>query len=268
MKIFVFGLILLMSLPAFTQEDSPVRPEDLEQRVHVINNSQNSPSQVDPNNPNQPQMKSQDEDDKMIDSLEEDRRKSTEAAVKLDETKNQMTEAVFNAPEELKKLGHETITGASLLDEKVVGVMRKMLEQNSLRKASDEEVRQMILEKAKGTAMESYLISHPKVTNTFVEILKDPQAMSSLIGIFLRKDDLKLYGLIWLGLMIFAWLFKKYLFKKKTRWSSAQRMLVSILVSICITITSFSIFYNMFNNEISPTAKIIVKNWRRRNLKS
>lgn len=274
MKILVFGLILLMNLPALAQEDSPVRPEDLEQRVHVINNSQApaqnpSDSQIDPNNPNQPvQVKSTDEDDKLIDNLEEDRRKSTETAVKLDQAKNQMTEAVFNAPEELRKLGVEQITGASLLDARVVGVMKKMLEQNSMKNASDTEVRAMILEKAKGTAMENFLITHPKVTNTFIEILKDPKAMPSIIGIFLRRDDLKVYGCIWLGLMIFAWLFKKFLFKKKKNWSSAQRMLVSFLVSICITITSFTIFYNMFHDEISPTAKIIVKHWRRRNLKS
>lgn len=261
--------MLLISLPGFSQEDDGVtRPEELEQRVHVIGTPQQSP--VDPNNPQNPEqapaVRSTDEDERLIEGLEEDRKKSTEAAVKLDETKNQMTEAVFNAPEELKKLGHETISGAALMDDKVVMVLKKMLEQNTMSKASDEEVRAMMLEKAKGSYMEKFLVDHPKVTNMFVEVLKDPKAMPSLIGVFLRKDDLKVYAVIWVCLMILAWFIKKMLFKKNKRWSSAQRTLVGLLVSVCITLTSVTIFYNMFSDELSPTAKIIVKHWRRRNL--
>lgn len=263
MKFSVFCLMVLFCLPGYSQEGEVTRPEDLEQRVHVIG----SPSPHS-HQQNSPAVKSLDEDDKLINSLEEDRRKSTEAAVKLDQTKNQMTDAVFNATEELKKLGVESINGASLMDEKVVGVLKKMLEQNTMRSASDEEVRAMILEKSKGTGMEKFLITHPKLTNMFVEVLKDPQAMPSLIGIFLRKDDLKLYAGIWVGLMVLAWLIKKLLYKKNPRWTSGKRILVSLLVSLCITATTLTIFYNMFSNELSPTAKIIVKHWRKRNLKT
>lgn len=269
MKLSIFCLMLLLGLPGYSQEGEVTRPEDLEQRVHVIGTPADAPAetQANPQNPDQtPAIRSDNEDDQMIEGLEEDRKKSTEAAVKLDETKNQMTEAVFNAPEELKKLGHETISGASLMDEKVVMVLKKMLEQNAMSKASDAEVKAMIMEKAKGSAIEKFLVDHPKVTNMFVEILKDSKAMPSLVGVFLRKDDLKVYGLIWLGLMIFAWLFKKTLYKKNKKWTSGQRMLVSLLVSIGITFTSLTIFYNMFHDEISPTAKIIVKHWRKRNL--
>jgi hypothetical protein len=199
-----------------------------------------------------------------LQKLEEDRKKQTEAAVKVDQSGQKVKEAVFNAPEELKKLGYETVTAAALMDEKVIKIVKKMMEQSTLKNASSEDVRAMILEKARGSAMESYLNNHPKVVETFVEILKDEKAMPSLIGIFLRRKDLKVYGLIWLGLMILAWAIKKYAFNKK--WTSGKRFIMSLLVSVCITTTSLTVFYNMFYNEISPATKIIVKNWRRRNL--
>jgi len=276
MKFSLFCLILLMSLPAFTQEDSPVRPEDLEQRVHVIGGQNpgaatSNPAETNSNNPQAPsdgtqaiQPQSVDEDDKLIDNLEAERRKSVETALKLEKAKNDLTNVAFNAPAELKKLGYDNITAAALLDDKVVKVVQKMMAQNAFKNASDEEVRVLIMEKAKGSFMEGYLRNHPKVMNTFVEILKDEKAMSSMVGIFLRRSDLKLYACFWFGLMILAWLIKKMLFKKD--WTRSKRMGVSLLVSVCVTATSLTIFYNMFYNEISPVTKIIVKHWRRRNL--
>lgn len=274
MRFFVFCLVLLLSLPAFTQEDSPVRPEDLEQRVHVIGGQNpNAAPQTQPQensgNPDAPvsaasQLHSMDEDERLIENLEAERKKSAETALKLEKAKNDLTNVVYNAPEELKKLGYDKITATALLDEKVVKVVQKMMAQNTFKNTSDEDVRKLIMERAKGSFMEGYLKNHPKVLNTFVEILKDEKAMSSIVGIFLRRSDLKLYAVFWFGLMILAWLIKKMLFKKN--WTSTKRMGMSLLVSLCVTGTSLTIFYNMFHKEISPMAKIVMKNWRRRNL--
>lgn len=267
-----------MSLPAFTQEDSPVRPEDLEQRVHVIGGqnpnvpAQQNPTEQNLGNPDAPveaapagaQLHHMDEDDQTIDKLEEDRRKSVETALKLEKAKNDLTNVAFNAPEELKKLGYDNINAAALMDEKVVKVVQKMMAQNTFKNVPDDEVKKVIMEKAKGSFMEGYLTNHPKVLNMFVEILKDEKAMSSMVGIFLRRSDLKLYAAFWVGLMILAWLLKKILFKKD--WSSGKRMGMSLLVSLCVTATSLTIFYNMFHKEISPMAKIVTKHWRKRNL--
>jgi hypothetical protein len=273
MKSFFFCLVLLMSLPAFTQEDSPVRPEDLEQRVHVIGGSRQleSPQENPSQNPTIEQAPAEaapvatgNEDEDLIHNLEAERRKSVETALKLEQAKNNITEAAFNAPEELKKLGYNTITATALMDEKVVKVVKKMMEQSTLKNATNEEVRTLILDKAKGSFMEGYLKKHPKVTDTFVEILRDEKAMSSLVGIFLRRGDLKLYAGFWFGLMILAWLLKKMFFKKN--WTPGKRFGMGLLVSVCVTTTSLTIFYNMFSNEISPMAKIVIKNWRRRNL--
>ncbi len=275
----VFWLMFFITLPGFAQhgdvrEDDVTRPEDLEQRVHVLGSNPDAPvenpqvnPQVDPQNPDLAPTNANiapSDDEAMIDNLEAERKKSVEAALMLDKAKNNLTNAAFNAPEELKKLGYETITATALMDEKVVKVVKKMMEQSTLKQATDEEVRKLILDKAKGSLMENYLKNHPKVTDTFVEILKDEKAMSSMVGIFLRRNDLKLYGLFWLGLMILAWLFKKIVFKKD--WPRGKHIGLSLLVSFCVTVTSLTIFYNMFSNEISPMAKIIVKNWRKRNL--
>lgn len=277
MKFCLFCLMLIMSLSGFAQEDSVTRPEDLEQRVHVIGGknseaAEQNPSETNLGNPHAPadsasaasQIHSVDEDDKLIDNLEAERRKSVETALKLEKAKNDLTNVAFNAPAELKKLGYDNITAAALLDEKVVKVVQKMMAQNTFKNTSDDEVRKLILDKAKGSFMEGYLNNHPKVVNTFVEILKDEKAMSSMVGIFLRRSDLKLYAAFWFGLMVLAWLIKKMLFKKD--WTSSKRMGMSVLVSLCVTVTSLTIFYNMFHKEISPMTKIVMKHWRKRNL--
>lgn len=270
MSFKVFWPLLLICLPGFAQEADVTRPEDLEQRVHVLGSNPDAPVEDLQENPQNPESLptnadiAPNDDEAIIDTLEAERKKSVEAAVMLDKAKNNLTTAAFNAPEELKKLGYDTITATALMDEKVVKVVKKMMEQSTLKNASDEEVRKLILDKAKGSLMENYLKNHPKVTNTFVEILKDEKAMSSMVGIFLRRGDLKLYAGFWFGLMILAWLFKKIVFKKD--WPRGKHIGLSLLVSLCVTITSLTIFYNMFSNEISPMAKIVVKNWRKRNL--
>lgn len=254
-----------MNLPGFAQEDSQVtRPEDLEQRVHVIGTptpQQNTdPANVPAVNPAQLT-----EDEKAIHDIEAERLKGAETAQKLEAAKNAIVEPVFDAPEELRKLGYDSINGAALMDVRVVKVVQKMMAQNNFKNVSLDEVKAMIIEKAKGSPMEGFLNDHPRVTHTFAEILKDEKAMASIIGIFLRRDDLKKYACFWLALMIIAMIIKKKTFKKS--WPSSKRFLMSMLVSICVTLTSFTIFYNIFSAELSPTAKIIVKNWRRRNLK-
>ena len=268
MKLSLFCLVIFIALPVFAQEGDVTRPEDLEQRVHVLGSPSQNPqdSQANPEAVAAPTDTPLNEDDQLLNDLEEQKRQQAETAVKLEQAKNTITEVAFNAPEELKKLGHEQITAASLMDEKVVAVIKKMMAQSTLKNSTDDEVKQLIMEKAKGSFMEKFLTNNPKVLMMFTEIVKDEKAMSSMVGIFLRKSDLKIYGCIWLCFMILSWLIKKYAFKKD--WSSGKRFVMSLALSLAITGTTLTIFYNMFYEEISPVTKIIVKHWRKRNLKT
>lgn len=253
--------MVIISLPGLCQEDDVTRPEDLEQRVHVLGSPAPSDTSANPHQNQNPPTEVTEDDELMIQNLEAEKRRQAETAQKLDQAKNALTDPIFNAPEELKKLGHEQITAASLLDDKVIRIIKKMFDQNALKNVSDEEVKSMILEKAKGSYAERFLKKNPRILMMFVDILKDEKAMSSAVGIFLRKSDLKIYGLIWLFLVILSWLIKKYAFNED--WSGGKRFLMSLALSLCVTATSLTIFYNMFYEEISPITKIIVKHWKK-----
>lgn len=208
----------------------------------------------------------QEDDDQLLEKLEADRRKQTEAAVKLNQVSERVQSSVLSAPEQLKKLGYDTVTPGALLDKKVVKLVQKMMAESTLKNASHDEVRKLILDKAKGKPVEGFLNNSPKVVNLIVDILRDPKALSSLVGLFLRRDDLKMYFFIWLGLMITAWAIKKFTFNKK--WPRGKTFVLGLMVSLTATTISMTTFYHIFHAELSPTAEIVVKHWRKRNLKT
>lgn len=206
----------------------------------------------------------QEDDEKLLDDLEADRRRQTEAAVRLNESQEEITGRIKDFPTELKKLGYESIDAAALMDEKVVKLVRDAMKQSPLQRRTPEEVKAHILKQSEGSFIHDYLASSPKLMDAIVDVLRDEKALSSAIGMFLRKDDLQLYFFIWIGFMILAWLFKKIFFNDK--WPKYKRSILGILVSLCFTTLSVGTFYQMFHDELSPAATILLKHWRKRNL--
>lgn len=226
MKSLFFIFFLCLSLPGFTQED----------------------------------------DEQMIEKIEEERKKQAETAIKLQKTQDDIKNAAFDAPEELKKLGYETVDAVAMMDEKVVKIVKKMLEQSTLKNSSEADVKKLLLDKYKGGAAGDFLANNPRITNFFVDVLRDEKALSSIVGIFLRREDLKLYACIWLGFMMLGWLFKKIFFKKK--WSRVTATLMGLIVSLSVTAISLTTFFKIFEEELTPTTEILVKHWKKRHART
>ncbi len=197
------------------------------------------------------------EDDELLQELEDDRRKQVEAAVKLNQASEGVAAGVQSIPQQLKKLGFEKIDSKAMLNPEVVGLVQRMFKDSELQKKPEKEVRALILENVKNVSLGRFLMNNPRVMDCVVDIVRDQHAMSSLVGLFLRKDDFKIYAGIWVCLFILGWLFKKIIFGKD--WSGGKRFLSSFLVNLCVTCISLSLFYRMFEAELSPTAKIILK---------
>jgi hypothetical protein len=206
----------------------------------------------------------QEEDEQLLNQLEEERKKTTASAVQMNDMTQNLKQQIVTIPEQLKNLGGNNLNAGSIMDEKFVQTLKTTLRQSPLKNLPKDEVRNLVLEKIQNEKFKNFVVNHPKILNTWIEILQDENALSSAVGIFLRKSDLKYYGVICLTLLIFSWLFKKIFFKKK--WSFGYRLLMSFLVSLSVSVISFGVFYNMFYDELSPTVKIILKNWRNRNL--
>ena len=161
---------------------------------------------------------------------------------------------------ELQRLGHTELSAKSLLDERVVVILQKLFRDNELQKQTPEFISALILDKARGKPFEWMLKDHPKFLRAVVDVIRDKEALASLIGIFLRKDDLKTYLFIWIGLMILGHFIKRFAFSED--WGKGKRFVMSFLLSLTLALTSLTIFYNMFDRELTPTAQILIKHWK------
>ena len=197
----------------------------------------------------------QEDEDKHLQDLETQRRRQMEMAVKLDESRQNLQNTTYNAVEELKKLGHENITAASLLDEKVVRIVRKLLVDSPIRQMPREKVRILILEKSKDNALGPFLLESPKALDFLTDVLMDEEALPALMGIFLRKDDLKYYFYMWVGFVILGYLFKRLFVP--VEWIGWKGIMASIAINLVVAGLCLTVFYRTFRTELDPLLRVI-----------
>lgn len=162
---------------------------------------------------------------------------------------------IVSFPEELKKLGYDSIDMNSLSDERVVALVRKNLKQVNLEQVPPQTMKELILEKTKGSMLEKILRSRPGILNCMVDIVRSEKAMSSALGIFLRKNDFKLYAAIWVCLLILGHLFKKIVVSPD--WKPWKIRIMNLAVALVVMALSLNVFYKIFEKELSPSVAII-----------
>lgn len=215
MKFFIFFILVLLSLPGFTQED----------------------------------------DDKLIEQIEEHRRKQGEVARDIEKVNEGLKDKVINFPEELKKLGYQTIDSSALMNEKVISLVQEAMAARPMKNLSKDQVRSLVITSFEGKALENVVTKNPLVLDILVEILRDEKAIPKALGLFLKKKELKIFAVIWIGLILLGWLFKKIFFNK--RWSGLKTFVYATFINLVITCLVMISFYYMFSNEISPLVDVI-----------
>lgn len=262
---FLFLLFLFItSLPGFSQEETvqplsqnggklTIRgaPAPTPAPVPAPAADPNPAAVVDPASP--PQDLNEDDSVSELEDAREERlekMRGIEAATKP-------LAGPLNPMEEIAKLGHKQIDPAALLDPKVLAIIQRTFKEGPLTKLSEEEVRKMILEKTKGSLLEGFFQSFPKFLDLSVNLLRDKDALLGLLGILIRKDDLKTYFYISIGIFLFGMFVKHRIIKPK--WSFFKRFRYSMTVSLILTSITFYIFYNFFGQEIGPTLSVIAK---------
>ena len=163
----------------------------------------------------------------------------------------------LDAAKELEKLGYESINAKALTDERVIRLIKRMMEESDIHEASPELIKQLIHEKLKDSYLGAFLKSNPKLLDLLVDIMRDKKALIGLIDIFLRREDLKSYLHFWIAFLIAAWLIKKATFKKE--WGFWKTFGMGLLASVIVTSVSMTIFYNTFKKELTPALEIISK---------
>jgi hypothetical protein len=251
-KFFFLLILIFLSLPGFSQEETVKEPlSENGGQVTIRHRPDVSPADEVP--PPAPVS----EEDSDVREIENARQKNLEK-MKLVETATKPLEApMLNPIEEIQKLGHKQLDAAALMDDKVLAIMQKVLKEGLLSKLPAEEVRKMILDKAKGSQLEGILTSYPKLLDFCVELMRDKDALSGLMGILMRKNDLKTYGYIWLAIFLFGLFIKYRIIKPK--WPFFKRFRYSMSVNIVLSLISLYVFYSFFSKELAPTLSIASK---------
>ncbi len=250
-KFFFFIILILLSLPGFSQEEN-VNPSSgggrviIEERP-VLPETEASPQDNAPN------------EDQDIRDIEEARKKHLEKMQTVEAVTKPLAEPVLNPLEEIKRLGYEQIGAAALLDQKVLAIIQKTLKLGVLEKVPPAAVRVMIQEKVKGSILETLFTKFPKLLDIAVDMMRSKEALSGLLGILVRKDDLKTYGYIWLAVFLFGIFLKNRVIKPK--WPFFKRFRYSATISLVLNSITIYLFYSMFSQELAPTLAIISKHF-------
>jgi hypothetical protein len=248
--LFLFVLIFL-SLPGFSQEETVKEALSENGGQVTIRKSPDVSPKDELTTPATPP--NEDSDIREINA----RQKNLEKMKLVEEATKPLADPVLNPIEEMQRLGHKQLDAAALLDDKVLAIMQKTLRAGLLSKLPPEEVKKMILDKAKGSYLEGLFKQFPKLLVFCVEMLRDKEALSGLMGIMMRKDDMKTYGYIWLGIFLFGLFLKNRIIKP--RWPFFKRFRYSMSVNAVLSITSLYVFYSFFAQELAPTLSIVSK---------
>ncbi len=251
-KFLTILFIAILSLPGFGQEETNVEPLTPGGGHVIIQNNPDVPA------PEAPVEEVLSDDEMIVEEAEIDRQKQLDALQAAHAKAQPLVEPV-NPLDEIKKLGHEQIDAAAMMDDKVLAILQDVLKQGTMGKIPEIEVKNMIKEKTKGTFAERVFKRFPSLLNISTDVLRDKDALSGMIGVMRRKQDLKTYGIIWLVILISGLFIKKKLVKPK--WPFWKRFRTKLVINTCLSALSFYIFYSYFSEELQPTINIVAKHW-------
>ncbi len=251
-KFFSLLILIFLSLPGFSQEETVKEPLSANGGQVTIRQSPD----VSPADESSIQAPTPNEDSD-IREIENARQKNLEKMKLVETATKPLAAPMLNPIEEMQRLGHKQLDAAALMDDKVLAIMQKVLKAGLLSKLPVEEVRKMILDKVKGSQLEGLLTRFPKLLDFCVEMLRDKEALSGLMGILIRKNDLKTYGYVWIAIFLFGLFIKHRIIKPK--WPFFKRFRYGMSVNFVLSIISLYVFYSFFSQELAPTISIISK---------
>lgn len=251
-KFLILVLFIACSLPGFAQEETSTTPLSEGGGKVII---QGSPD-LAPSEAVAPEPVSTNEDD-AVREIEEIRAKQLEKMKLVEATTKPLAAPILSPLEEIQKLGHKQLNPAALADPKVIAIVQKILNEGILSKLPPEEVRKMIQAKLEGSVWDGLFKKFPKLMDIAVDMMRDKSALSGLLDIMVRKEDLKTYFYIWLAIFVFGIFVKNRIIKPK--WAMNRRIRWSLSISTVFTSLSIYLFYSFFSVELAPTIAIFAK---------
>jgi hypothetical protein len=265
----IIFLFFLFCLPGVAQEDHHTKPLS-QGGGHVVIKGGLPPEETKPTPVANPQPESKPEatstsptknaeglDD--IAELEKSKASRTQQVKQIEKTTEVLNKPILNPIEEMKKLGHQQITPAAILDKKVLEMLQKFFMSGVLDKISHEEVKKQMQDKLKGTLGESLFERYPGLLDLFAKIIRDKHALVGMTSILMRRDDLKTFFYIGVGLFLLTMYIAHRLVKPK--WRFLRRLGWKTVINFCASLVHMGVFYFIFSSDITPVAAIILKHF-------
>jgi len=248
MKYILLALLLALPLSAFPQGEA----EDVE-RARILNEygSQDDQDQIaeDVRNPEDHEDKSNNKSDNKSDDLEAS-------------FANTVKDLQGLSPEEFSQEADKKNKGKvknSFVSNMMNSMMKKMaaqfLKENPFSKMPKDEIKTMFTTRMSGLPVEKIINKYPVILDFVVEWLHDKRALPKLVGIINKPDDVKLYGLIVIGIFVGAFILNLM--------NSSGGLLTRIFKKLCIfgagTVVNIGAFVYLFKTEIDPTIDVFLK---------
>lgn len=265
---FLFILILgSLSLSALVQAEAELKPLSSAGGSVVIQGASSEASSeapsvsaqetIVPPEGNESAVNNQDDSD--LKELEEIQEQRFKKVAKIEKALDPLKDPILDPIEEIKKLGHNQLDAAALLDKKVIGILQNTFKDGIFSDLPSSEVREMIFFKSRGTLLGSLFDQFPVLLDIAVDLMRDKKAFHGLLGVMLRKEDLKTIGYLWIAFFIFGLFVKRRLVKPK--WPFLRRFRWNMTINLLLNSIYFYIFYQVFSIELAPTLTIILKHF-------
>ncbi len=127
------------------------------------------------------------------------------------------------------------------------------IEKNPLANKSKEEVQEIILTKAQGSAWETIFTNNPRILAFVVDFLQHDTAFIYFSSIIAKPDKLRKYFYCFIIVFLISMYWNYKLPKNVSFFKKVSRKLVFSLSALTINLLSF---YMIFKEELTPTLKL------------
>ncbi len=138
----------------------------------------------------------------------------------------------------------------------IKGMLGKMMKENPLSFMKRGEIKDIIVQRTEGKPLGSFLKNNPKILNTIIDICHDKKAIPSFISIINQPLKTKLYGALFLVLIIVIFILNL----KNSNKSLFKRILFKLFLTGMSLSINLILFIGIFYDELKPTFDILKKN--------
>jgi hypothetical protein len=135
-------------------------------------------------------------------------------------------------------------------------MIKKLLKTNPMSHMSHKDLKNSLIEKFKGGKLDPVIRKYPKLLDFVVGMIRDPDALASLVTILDKQEKMLTYTYSFVGIFILSILLNIFAFPN-AGWF--KKIMFKLFITIMVPVANLGIFYFMFKKELAPTIEVAKK---------